>query len=583
MNDVVLLGRFPFGRYAATPWYRSRREHVGNVEWPPSPWRIARALVASAYALGGAELAEQAAGLVRKLATDDPTYRLPHAVETVYAQWMPTLEFDDSPGGSQRSENGHTLLALDPETPLVVRWQLELSPEDHVLFAELAENIRYLGQSVAVCELELVSESPSLSDGYRDAVPRPPGDPVPNRCKLVTVFAPKSDVTLDQLGLSTRPGSVRAMPVPPGARRLDYILHMSRRRAKPPSRHLAGVVHRLDGDLRPPLTAPLPPRVRHRSTLRPPPPLESLLRRATGLDLQGATVRASDDDGDGRAERVTVLLPTPRPAFAVRGLLDPPRRLVGPAIDCALRLERAIWQGDELTPEEASVMENELLTFTVDSARPPLLADAIIVAEAFRRRLLGVAGRRFGSDTVPERLSGRTAAGERLERSHRHVHFLCVSSDGRTVDLLGIWCPGGLSSGERGAIEETTLPALNGRGIRLHVTSDGRLRGPATVWRSHTPFLPVRHRKRRDRTFSEWLTTQIRAELASRDLPDPFEVRMLGGPWDAFRIVRAAKAGCFPELGAHGFELRFAEPVQSPIALGRNSHFGMGLFLPTDR
>ncbi|HZU80094.1 MAG TPA: hypothetical protein VE991_09290 [Acidimicrobiales bacterium] len=47
-----------------------------------------------------------------------------------------------------------------------------------------------------------------------------------------------------------------------------------------------------------------------------------------------------------------------------------------------------------------------------------------------------------------------------------------------------------------------------------------------------------------------------------------------------FRTLRRAKQGAFPYLGTHGFQLEFAEPVQGPIALGRNSHFGMGLFLP---
>jgi CRISPR-associated protein Csb2 len=51
----------------------------------------------------------------------------------------------------------------------------------------------------------------------------------------------------------------------------------------------------------------------------------------------------------------------------------------------------------------------------------------------------------------------------------------------------------------------------------------------------------------------------------------------------AFRTLRRAKQGAFPYLGAHGFELEFAEPVQGPIALGRNSHFGMGLFLPVNK
>ena len=42
---ATLAIRFPLGRYHANPWDRSVNE--GAAEWPPSPWRILRALVAT--------------------------------------------------------------------------------------------------------------------------------------------------------------------------------------------------------------------------------------------------------------------------------------------------------------------------------------------------------------------------------------------------------------------------------------------------------------------------------------------------------------------------------------------------------
>ena len=44
---ATLAIRFPLGRYHATPWDRSVNE--GATEWPPSPWRLLRALVATWY------------------------------------------------------------------------------------------------------------------------------------------------------------------------------------------------------------------------------------------------------------------------------------------------------------------------------------------------------------------------------------------------------------------------------------------------------------------------------------------------------------------------------------------------------
>jgi CRISPR-associated protein Csb2 len=42
---VTLQLIFPAGRYHATPWGRHVNE--GVPEWPPSPWRLLRALIAT--------------------------------------------------------------------------------------------------------------------------------------------------------------------------------------------------------------------------------------------------------------------------------------------------------------------------------------------------------------------------------------------------------------------------------------------------------------------------------------------------------------------------------------------------------
>src|SRR5579863_5843600 len=42
---TTLAIRFPLGRYHANPWDRAVNE--GASEWPPSPWRLLRALAAT--------------------------------------------------------------------------------------------------------------------------------------------------------------------------------------------------------------------------------------------------------------------------------------------------------------------------------------------------------------------------------------------------------------------------------------------------------------------------------------------------------------------------------------------------------
>ncbi len=79
----TLIFRFPAGRYHATPWGHHVNE--GLIEWPPSPWRLLRALLATGYAMlhwptGGPP--PEARSLVEKLASVLPDYRLPKATGT---------------------------------------------------------------------------------------------------------------------------------------------------------------------------------------------------------------------------------------------------------------------------------------------------------------------------------------------------------------------------------------------------------------------------------------------------------------------------------------------------------------------
>lgn len=66
------------GRYHATPWGRHVNE--GDVEWPPSPWRILRALLATGFSKLGWEdgvVPDEGRRLVESLASVLPRYRLP--------------------------------------------------------------------------------------------------------------------------------------------------------------------------------------------------------------------------------------------------------------------------------------------------------------------------------------------------------------------------------------------------------------------------------------------------------------------------------------------------------------------------
>jgi hypothetical protein len=592
-NDVTVKVIFPFGRYAATPWFRSRREHVDNVEWPPSPWRLARSLVAVSDQFGTVNEQQELEALVRELATVEPHYRLPRSVQVIYTQWMPQLEFDDSPLAGQRADNGHTLLDVDPEDPLVVSWPgVELTAPHRDLLRRLLERLRFLGQSVSVCEATLLEDGGEPPAVALSARPLAVDQPAPARHRVVRLLVPLPSVGLADLQASTADGVLKAMPAPPGSAWREYEVEqwqLPTLQAREPK--VQEAIYRLNGVLRPRTPrpeAPAAPAGRgHATTARFARALSSAWGFWPRADHHGFAVARAvpvDDDGDGRAERLIVTLTDAQAATQVRSLLAPPGPLkswnpdTGERMDCALQLEAVTWGGDAPRPPAPPVPG--AVCFALDSDRSPLLVDGLTVTEVFHRRLMGVARRRFGAASLPERLTGRDPNGMPLRDHHAHIHILFLGPLHGEVAHLIAWAPGGFTRPEREVIEATTLPALCGAPVRLLRVEGHPVLTSSRTWRSLTPFLPARHWKRRANGWRDLVEHQVVRELEERRFPCPAKVERVPGPWRSFRSIRRSRAGAHPELGQHGLRLEFDVEVRGPIALGRNSHFGMGVFVP---
>ncbi len=206
----TLSVRFTGGHYHATPWNKAQNE--GAVEWPPSPWRLLRALVATGFA----KLPEWREGiaptvaqtLIEKLASVLPAYKLPPATGAHTRHYMPT--------------NAKPTLVLDaravvhPEhEPLLVHWPVDLALEEGQLFEALALRMGYLGRAESWTECESVpspSAPPSISAGW--TVPHENDAPVPPLCDQIGLIAP---VTAEAYSgwLRTLPRSVPRGSAPP--------------------------------------------------------------------------------------------------------------------------------------------------------------------------------------------------------------------------------------------------------------------------------------------------------------------------------------------------------------------------------
>lgn len=452
------------GRFHATPW----GSHVNEaaLEWPPSPWRILRALAAGLIR-SGASLDTCRRALQPLLAA--PSYHLPEASASHTRQYLP---WEKERGKVER------VLVFDSfvvaSNPLIVRW--ETDHPDPSLLADALDRVSYLGRSQSWTELRLVS---------------PPEEP-PNCVPLVHHEWASEDEEVTLL--------LAADPNDPNA--VDALFTTT-------------------------------DEVRDQGLERPPASRWVAYRRP----------RILQD-------------PLPRPR------------------------ERA----------EFRTLPTVALFF-IESAAPPPLTEALSICDLLRRSAMSWFGRLNDGESSPV-LAGKDASGTPLE-GHRHASYFAVDEDAdRRLDRLIVFAPAGLGRAERQAL--SAIRSLDpGRGrppLNLHLVGFGTqdrfqslALGESRRWRSHTPFLLVRHPKWKghgnDRRLVDDPATQVRLELERRGFPPPTSIRPLhaaGTRWLEFRTHRRGDSG---PPGAFGFEIEFSEPVEGPIALGRNAHFGMGLFV----
>ena len=144
--------RFPGGRYHATPWDAHVNE--GRVEWPPSPWRLLRALIATRDLKAREEVPEAVLRrLVQRLAEVPPSYALPSRMASFHTRhYMPIWR-------EKPKRVLDTFLHLPRDARVVVLWTDAAFDEESIdALTCLVERLGYLGRAEAWVEGEVLRE-----------------------------------------------------------------------------------------------------------------------------------------------------------------------------------------------------------------------------------------------------------------------------------------------------------------------------------------------------------------------------------------------------------------------------------------
>ncbi len=151
---ITLSLRFLAGRFHATPWGHHVNEGLG--EWPPSPWRLLRSLVAVWQGKCHTIISEPVAQRILRVLSDLPEYALPPASSSHSRHYMPW--FKKGPG--DKTLVFDTFVVVPPESEVLLVWpDAQLSEADRATLADWLAQLGYLGRAESWCEARLVPEN----------------------------------------------------------------------------------------------------------------------------------------------------------------------------------------------------------------------------------------------------------------------------------------------------------------------------------------------------------------------------------------------------------------------------------------
>lgn len=537
----TLILRFPGRRYHATPWGHHVNE--GLIEWPPSPWRLLRALLSVGYTtLGwpGESPPPEGRSLIEKLAGVLPSYCLTAASGAHTRHYMPLGVLAK---GREKSTLVFDTWAQVGDGELAVIWNADLTEPELALLGELIERLGYLGRSESWVVGRLADPCETLPDSF-DAYFPDNGRTSPGPgWEQTPLLAPLPRETYDdwrQQAATSALTDLEANSAP----------------GKKPTK-----------------------KQREQATAPYPPDLIACLQTQTNW------LRSHGWSQPPGSRRVLYW----RRTDALEAGAPKPRRkmLAAPPVE-ALLLSMATGSGN-------------------DHALPPVTRSLPLAEELHKQlghalKYLNIGHSRVlsGCDERQQPLSGAHEHAHILPldlNNDGHLdHFLIWAPMGLDADAQSA-IRAVRRTFTKGGIGPLRL-ALAGMGklselCNLPVPYDSVLRGlqggpaGAREWVSLTPFVAPRHLKPNG---ANSLEGQVIAELTARDLPEPNDVSVINPRGDnrysslALRhrhLVRTRRNGPAPPIDcSFTLLLRFDDAIcpKRLMALGYGCHYGLGLF-----
>jgi CRISPR-associated protein Csb2 len=523
---IVVELKFPAGRFHGTPWGRHVNE--GAVEWPPSPWRLLRALIATWHLKAQEDISpETLKSLITSLANVRPSYSLPKASLGHTRHYMPDNAAFHKEGGKQVWGSGKdkifdAFIQIESGKAIQVCWDVELTAPERKTLEILLERLGYFGRAESLVEGKLFQSDTSFKP---NAAPLADNAPVPDGQEIVRLLAPLSGEA--------------------------YLQWSQKLLAEMPPGKLA------KGKAKKKVVIPSPPKDIYEALYA-----DTSELQAAGWSLPpgAAHVNYTRDAHAFDVAPLPILHPhRDRPTVARFAIASQ----VLPRITQALSVAERVHQSLCKISDNASVFTGH------DPEGKPLTGHqhAYIWCEALGERdaithITAYAREGFSSKAC--------LALRKLRKVWGHGgHDL-------QLVLLGLGKPDSFADSrtfgepDGSRVWESYTPFVPTRHAKTY--RDGRPKLDEAGWIIGSPEHDLRRLLSPDKlALLKKIETRSRAKINDRELR-----------WLQFGTERQHGGGIRAHASGAGFRLSFSQPIKGPINLGYGAHFGLGLFMPLE-
>ena len=211
--SVTIGIRFVWGRFHATPWERSANE--ASPEWPPSPWRLLRALY-STWKNRCSDLGKDEVESLLSILAAPPSFGLPLHRVAHTRHYLPDKDHKNgSAGNTDKVLDAFVVMPSDEY--VVIHWEdCALSPAEEGALDQLLENLSYFGRAESVCEATRLAAPMGALIA--------PTEACDGGTETVAVLVPQLPLDFANLAATTVDVRKAKFSEPPGSRRVRYPL-----------------------------------------------------------------------------------------------------------------------------------------------------------------------------------------------------------------------------------------------------------------------------------------------------------------------------------------------------------------------